>query len=73
MVTVHPCCVSREARTLIFNGTRGFLFKRPNYYMELISLYVETQNVQVNNARKSILNSRHFVNAIECILLRILH
>ena len=27
MVSVRPCGVSREARTLIFNGTRGFLFK----------------------------------------------
>ena len=51
----------------------GFVFKRPNYYMELISLYAETQNVQVNNARRSILNLHHFVNAIECILFKILH
>ena len=27
MVSVRPCGVSREARTLIYNGTRGFLFK----------------------------------------------
>ena len=33
--------------------------------MELISLYAETQNVQVNNARRFILNLRYFVNAIE--------
>ena len=49
MVSGRPCDVSKEARIPIFNGTRGFLFKRPNYYMELISLYAEIQNVQVNN------------------------
>ena len=27
MVSVRPCGVSRKARTLIFNGTHGFLFK----------------------------------------------
>ena len=30
------------------------------------------KNVQINKARRSILNLYHFVNAIECILFRIL-
>ena len=38
-----------------------------------ISFVWSFQNVQVNKVRRSTLNLHHFVNAIECILYRILH
>jgi len=53
------------------NSRSLFLFTRKLKFSD-VRFVCSFQNVQVNKARRSILNLHHFVNAIGCILFRIL-